>query len=200
LATAVAPAGEFSALARLIAPQISRYGNGVMSHHVWSAVIQSRCPVPVEQLPINQYEDMRDSWFYSWGSRPLRGYVQPVIILWLINWGIAGPITAVNFPPGKYLPAFILLTSAGALLLPMLALAQLYVGWLHVGQRLQQDQVPYEESGWYDGQVWQKPEEVLNRDRLIMDYQVKPILQRVRNTLGFLLGLGVALIAVWRFL
>jgi hypothetical protein len=93
-----------------------------------------------------------------------------------------------------------LLAAAGAFILPILALAQLYVGWLHVGQRLQQAAVPYEESGWYDGQVWQKPEEVLNRDRLIMDYQVKPILQRVRNTLGILVGLGVALVTAWRFL
>jgi hypothetical protein len=69
-----------------------------------------------------------------------------------------------------------------------------------VGQRLQQPAVPYEESGWYDGQIWQKPEDVLNRDRLIMDYQVKPILQRVKNTVGILAALGVALIAVWKII
>jgi hypothetical protein len=60
--------------------------------------------------------------------------------------------------------------------------------------------VPYEESGWYDGHVWRKPEEVLNRDRLIMDYQVKPILQRVRNTLALLLGIAVALVIAWKVL
>ncbi|MEM6437906.1 MAG: CGLD27 family protein [Cyanobacteria bacterium P01_D01_bin.115] len=48
--------------------------------------------------------------------------------------------------------------------------------------------------------MWQKPEDILNRDRLIMDYQVKPVLQRVRNTLGCLLALGVALITAWQFL
>ena len=26
--------------------------------------------------------------------------------------------------------------------------------------------VPYEESGWYDGQVWIKPPEILIQDRL----------------------------------
>jgi hypothetical protein len=164
------------------------------------SVIKSRCPVPPEQLPINQYEDVRDSWFYRWGSRGLMGYLKPIIVLWTISWVITGPIVGASYAPGRYPMPFILLATAGAFILPILALAQLYVGWLHVGQRLQQAAVPYEESGWYDGQVWQKPEEVLNRDRLIMDYQVKPILQRVRNTLGILVGLGVALVTAWRFL
>jgi hypothetical protein len=164
------------------------------------SVIKSRCPVPPEQLPINQYEDMRDSWFYRWGSRSLWGYLKPLVILWAMSWVVSGPIVDASYPPGRYPVAFVLLASAGALMLPILALAQLYLGWLHVGQRLQQASVPYEESGWYDGQVWQKPEEVLNRDRLIMDYQVKPILQRLRNTLGILFGLGVALITAWRIL
>jgi hypothetical protein len=81
----------------------------------------------------------------------------------------------------------------GALVLPTLVLLQLYVGWSHVGGRLRQTTVPYEESGWYDGQLWVKPEEVSNRDRLIVDYQVQPVLQRIRRTLGaiaLLLALG----------
>lgn len=163
-------------------------------------MIKSRCPVPPEQLPINQYEDMRDSWFYAWGSRGWAGYVKPIVILWVVSWLVTGPMVGASYAPGRYPLPFGLLATAGALILPALTLMQLYVGWLHVGQRLQQAAVPYEESGWYDGHVWPKPEDVLNRDRLIMDYQVKPILQRVRNTLALLLGIGVALVMVWKVL
>jgi hypothetical protein len=163
-------------------------------------VIKSRCPVPPDQLPINQYEDMRDSWFYRWGSLRLVGFVKPVVVLWVLSWTVTGPMVGASYAPERYPLPFLLLAAAGALILPTLALAQLYVGWLHVGQRLQQPAVPYEESGWYDGQIWQKPEDVLNRDRLIMDYQVKPILQRVKNTVGILAALGVALIAVWKII
>ena len=49
--------------------------------------------------------------------------------------------------------------------------------------------VPYEESGWYDGQLWVKPEEVSNRDRLIVDYQVLPVLRRIRRTIGAMAAL-----------
>lgn len=143
---------------------------------------------------------MRDSWFYAWGSRGWASYVKPIVILWVLSWLVSGPMAGASYAPGRYPLPFGLLAAAGALILPALALIQLYVGWLHVGQRLQQAAVPYEESGWYDGQVWPKPEDVLNRDRLIMDYQVKPILQRVRNTLALLLAVGVALVMVWKVL
>ncbi|WP_017300189.1 CGLD27 family protein [Nodosilinea nodulosa] len=156
-----------------------------------------RCPVPAEQQPINEYQDVRDSWFYGWGSRNLKGYLKPLVVLWVVGWAVAGPMAAASFTPAKHPMPFSLSAAMGALVLPTLALLQLYVGWAHVGGRLRQTTVPYEESGWYDGQLWIKPEEVSNRDRLIVDYQVQPVLQRIRRTLGvmaLLLALGLA---VW---
>lgn len=153
-----------------------------------------RCPVPAEQQPINEYQDVRESWFYGWGSRDLAGYLKPVAILWLVGWVVAGPIAAASFAPAKHPLSFSLSGALGSLVLPVLALLQLYVGWAHVGGRLRQTTVPYEESGWYDGQLWVKPEEVSNRDRLIVDYEVQPVLQRIRRTLGvmaLLLALGL---------
>lgn len=153
-----------------------------------------RCPVPTEQQPINEYQDVRESWFYGWGGRDLTGYLKPLVILWVVGWVVAGPMAAASFAPAKYPLLFSLSAAMGALGLPMLALLQLYVGWAHVGGRLRQTTVPYEESGWYDGQLWIKPEEVSNRDRLIVDYQVQPVLRRIRRTLGvmaLLLALGL---------
>ncbi len=146
-----------------------------------------RCPVPVEQQPLHQYEDVRDSWFYSWGHRPWGAYLRPLFWFWLLSWAVTGPMAAASFSPSRHPLAFGLSAGLGALILPTLALLQLYVGWAHVGGRLGQPTVPYEESGWYDGQLWVKPEEICQRDRLIVDYQVKPVLQRLRRTL---LGIG----------
>ena len=162
-------------------------------------MIKSRCPVPPEQLPINQYQDMSQSWFYRWGSCELWPYLKPLIILWSISWLVTGPVAAASFSPNKYPIDFVMWASAGALVLPTLALIQLYIGWLHVGQRLEQKELFYEESGWYDGQVWLKPEEVLNRDCLIMTYEVQPILRRVRKTIGILVAIGTLLILAWKF-
>jgi hypothetical protein len=49
-----------------------------------------------------------------------------------------------------------------------------------VGDRLLTASLEYEETGWYDGQVFVKPPEVLTRDRLLGTYEVKPVLARLR--------------------
>ncbi|MEA5448887.1 CGLD27 family protein [Leptolyngbya sp. CCNP1308] len=159
--------------------------------------MSQRCPVPAEQQPLNEYQDVRESWFYSWGSRDLTGYLKPLIILWLVGWGVAGPMAAASFAPAKHPLPFGLSGALGAMVLPMLTLLQLYVGWAHVGGRLRQTTVPYEESGWYDGQLWVKPEEVSNRDRLIVDYEVQPVLQRIRRTLGVMALLLAGGLIAW---
>ena len=68
----------------------------------------------------------------------------------------------------------------------ILALVRLYLGWSYVRDRLISSTIFYEETGWYDGQNWTKPEEVVTRDRLIVNYQVKPYLKRLQITLGLL--------------
>jgi len=79
----------------------------------------------------------------------------------------------------------------------VLSLTRLYLGWLYVRDRLYSTTVFYEESGWYDGQTWIKPQEVLSRDRLIVTYDIKPILQRLQFTFAGLAGLLVVGTIVW---
>jgi hypothetical protein len=163
-------------------------------------VTSSSCPVPPDQLPINEYQDMKASWFYQWGSRPLAGYLKPLVVLGGLSGLIAWPVAAASFAPGRYPLQFAIWTTGGMLVMPVLTLVQLYLGWLYVGQRLRRQEVPYEESGWYDGQIWVKPTEVLTRDRLIMDYEVQPILRRVQKTFGVVLAIVAALVAAWQFI
>ncbi|KAH1267215.1 Protein CONSERVED IN THE GREEN LINEAGE AND DIATOMS 27, chloroplastic [Glycine soja] len=69
-------------------------------------------------------------------------------------------------------------------------------GWSYVGDRLLSAVIPYEESGWYDGQMWVKPPEILARDRLLGSYKVKPVVKLLKQTLvgtGALLVTGVML-------
>jgi hypothetical protein len=48
-----------------------------------------------------------------------------------------------------------------------------------------------QETGWYDGQTFVKPPEVLARDRLLGTYEVSPIMARLRKTM---LGTGGSLL------
>ena len=160
----------------------------------------TRCPVPAEQLPIREYEDMREAWFYSWRARGFRGYIVPGLVVWGVSWRVSGPIAAVSFAPDHFLNKFLVSAALGALVIPTLTLLQLYVGWSHVGHRLRIRDLPYEESGWYDGQIWTKPDDIYNRDCLIVDYQIKPILNRLRKTFGILAGCLATAILGWSLL
>ncbi len=146
------------------------------------------CPVPPEQLPLNEYQDLQESWFFRWATLEPSRYITKLIWIGIGTWAIAAPIAAASFPLAKQFSQFFLVSTAGAILLLFLVLLRLYLGWAYVSSRLMDSNVVYEESGWYDGQVWNKPTEVLTRDRLVATYQIYPLLKRMRQTFAVLIG------------
>ncbi|APB33724.1 hypothetical protein GlitD10_1403 [Gloeomargarita lithophora Alchichica-D10] len=153
----------------------------------------SPCPVPTEQQPLNEYEALRDSWFYRWPSLDWWTYGQR--LGWVAGVGalVAVPVAAASFEPHSQPLKFTLVAGAGVGVLPGLFLLQLYLGWRYVRHRLASQVIVYEESGWYDGQTWEKPPTVLLQEQLVSVYQVEPLLRRLRRTLA---GLGLMYVAV----
>lgn len=160
----------------------------------------SGCPVPTEQQPINEYLQLKESWFFSWATRNWWGYLRPMGVIWCLSWLVTGPIAAASFPPGKYPLRFALSGSGGACLFLALVVLKLYLGWEYVLDRLARPTVFYEESGWYDGCSWTKTPEILQRDQLIVTYQIQPIRRRLRLTLGGILLVLLAGGIGWYFL
>ena len=155
------------------------------------------CPVPTEQLPLNEYDDLKESWFFRWATLDLHLYLQKLLWVWIWGLAIAAPVAAASFPPAKHPMQFGLLSAGGAMFFVLLALARLYLGWAYVSSRLADATVVYEESGWYDGQVWTKPTEVLVRDRLVVSYQIQPLLTRMQKTFGGVVALLVSGVVLW---
>lgn len=160
----------------------------------------SFCPVPPEQRPINEYEELKNSWFFSWGTINSGIYIRKLAWVGFWSWLIAAPIASASFPPSKYLIQFILTSMGGAEVMLALVLTRLYLGWSYIRDRLQKDRIFYEESGWYDGQTWLKPKSMLDRDRLIVLYEIKPIFVRLQKTFLILAGLTLAGSLIWLFL
>lgn len=160
----------------------------------------SVCPVPHEQLPINEYQELKDSWLFSWGTIDRIGYIRKLAWVWLWSWLLAGPIAAASFSPTKNPGEFALCAVAGASIGIVLVILRLYLGWSYVRDRLISPTVVYEESGWYDGQTWDKPQEVLLRDRLIVTYEIQPILLRLKQTFALLTLLFGLDAIIWIFL
>ncbi|WOK91338.1 hypothetical protein Cni_G00029 [Canna indica] len=153
---------------------------------------ETDCPVPLDQLPVNEYRALSTSLPFSWAAADLRLYSSRLAVTGasfalLIGLPVSAFGTSSLTDPRCALGA----VSAG-LLAATLAVLRMYLGWAYVGNRLLSATVEYEETGWYDGQVWVKTPEVLARDRLLGSLSVKPVLSRVKLTL---VGLAASLVA-----
>ncbi|YAF95985.1 MAG: CGLD27 family protein [Nodularia sp. CChRGM 3473] len=158
----------------------------------------SNCPVPTDQQPLNEYEELKTSWLFCDCILNWREYITKMVWIWSLSWLVAGPVAAASFPPHKQLTHFLLCGAAGASVGVVLVLVRLLLGWLYIRDRLYNTTVFYEESGWYDGQTWMKPQEVLMRDRLIVAYEIKPILQRLKFSFAGLAGMFLIGSIVWQ--
>ena len=155
--------------------------------------VMNFCPVPEEQQPLNEFKALQVSWFFRWGLVPWPTFLLHVFGVWLASLVVTVPVTAVSFPPQKGLGQFIIVAALTATIPLWMVLSQLYFGWRYICDRLQRQTITYEESGWFDGQLWQKPEDILLRDRLIVTYQLQPFMKRMEYVfliLVLLLGVG----------
>jgi len=154
------------------------------------------CPVPEEQQPLNEFKDLQESWFFSWAMLAQPPFLLRLAIVWAIGLVLAMPISLVSFPIQK-LPLQCFWSAAiGACFPVIFVLVQQYLGWTYVRDRLSAERIFYEESGWYDGQYWAKPSEMLAQDQLVVTYQIHPLLKRIKKTLlaiaGFFLTSAIA--------
>ena len=138
------------------------------------------CPVPPNQRPLNEFNSIRNSWIISWPLLEKIVFYKKL----LYSWIFITPISLVISYGSDYLKnnifdlTFISLTTS--LLFPILLLSRQFLSWIYIYKRLNSENIEYEESGWYDGQVWEKPIDWRSKDLLIAQYQVKPILDHLK--------------------
>ena len=82
---------------------------------------------------------------------------------------------------------------------PLLITIRLYLGWNHVFKRLTSERVEYEESGWYDGQVWIKPLVLKEKESLIATIDVKPILKNLIQIFSIISVLALSGILIFKY-
>ena len=157
----------------------------------------SFCPVPKEQQPIEEYQELKKSWFFSWVKLETSKYIAKLIWVGLWSSIVTAPLAEASFSISKHPIQFGICAIGGSLVFITFAAIRLYLGWIHVNDRLYSESVFYEESGWYDGQTWMKTPEILDRDRLIVSYEIQPILKRIQLTFLIILGTVIVGISAW---
>ncbi len=137
---------------------------------------QSKCPVPREQQPTNEFIELSKSIIFSW-PKTKKSLILVLLKFWLFAFIIFFIISSGSIYFKTSLLRYFLLSFFGSLSVPLLISIKLYLGWNHVFKRLTSEKVEYEESGWYDGQVWIKPLVLKEKESLIALIEVKPILK-----------------------
>lgn len=121
------------------------------------ACSESPCPVPHDQRPLEEYRQLCSSWFFAWPSLTSAGLWRPLLISWLLSLPLTALISSGSWTL-RHDPLRQVATAVVAAVLPaLLLLSRQWLGWSYVNRRLIAERVEYEESGWYDGQVWEKP-------------------------------------------
>ncbi|MBC1260046.1 DUF1230 family protein [Synechococcus sp. BSF8S] len=151
------------------------------------ACSESPCPVPHDQRPLEEYRQLCSSWFFAWPSLTSAGLWRPLLISWLLSLPLTALISSGSWTL-RHDPLRQVATAVVAAVLPaLLLLSRQWLGWSYVNRRLIAERVEYEESGWYDGQVWEKPLAWRQQDLLVARHQVRPVLVRLRQALGLAL-------------
>ncbi|MGB5634621.1 MAG: CGLD27 family protein, partial [Waterburya sp.] len=75
------------------------------------------CPVPREQQPIQEYEQLKESWLFDWGILAIGQYSRK--IAWVSFWSLflVAPLAMSIYAPAKEPIEFALSCLIGVLLL-----------------------------------------------------------------------------------
>ena len=159
---------------------------------------ESKCPVPKEQQPTNEFIELSKSIIFSW-PKTKKSLVLILIKFWVSAFALFLVISSGSVYFKTSLLKYILLSFFSSLSIPLLIIIRLYLGWKHVFKRLTSERVEYEESGWYDGQVWIKPLVLREKESLIATVEVKPILNNLIQIFSIILVLALSGILLFQY-
>jgi hypothetical protein len=142
-----------------------------------------QCPVPKYQRPLTEYNDLKNSFTFSWTKEKSYPFNKTLLVFFIILVFFTSIVVINSHEPEKNkITSFLQITSS-ALGIFNLWILRLYLAWKYIYDRLMNATVSYEESGWYDGQTWVKTNEILLQDTLVGTYEVLPIMYRLRTVI-----------------
>ena len=146
------------------------------------------CPVPINQRPLNEFNSVRNSWVISWPFLEKNIFYRKLIYSWLLFTPISLTISYGSDYLKNNIFELIFISLSASLSFPILLLIRQWLSWEYIYKRLNSENIEYEESGWYDGQTWEKPIDWRAKDLLIAQHQIKPILNHLEAIIIVLLS------------
>ena len=138
------------------------------------------CPVPLNQRPLNEFNSIKNSGIISWPFLERIIFYRKLIFSWLIITPVCLTISYGSDYLKNNIFELIFISLTVSLAFPIVLLIRQWLSWVYIYKRLNSENIEYEESGWYDGQIWEKPIDWRAKDLLIAQHQVKPILEHIK--------------------
>nr|YP_009315771.1 Hypothetical protein ycf36 [Trichogloeopsis pedicellata]SCW24429.1 Hypothetical protein ycf36 [Trichogloeopsis pedicellata] len=151
------------------------------------------CPVPFDQQPLNEYKALKKSPLFEFSTMEFPKFITRLLVIFFIIVGFGISVSFLSANTNKISLNIVSYNILFSLLSLEAMLIRLYLGWSYVLKRLSSASVFYEESGWYDGQLWIKNVDMLTQDRLVGIYQVQPLLIRIQRLLIIISILSILL-------
>nr|YP_009396828.1 hypothetical protein [Ophidocladus simpliciusculus]ARW66014.1 hypothetical protein [Ophidocladus simpliciusculus] len=145
------------------------------------SIFNNNCPVPFDQQPLNEYLSLKNSCLFSWSMSDVKKFILGLLFIFVFVSTVIS-FFLIHFTYSSNIIDLFILNFLFSNIFVFLVFIRIYLGWSYIMKRLLSATIFYEESGWYDGQIWVKTSEYLMQDRLIGLYQVMPFLVRIKFT------------------
>ena len=150
------------------------------------------CPVPLNQRPLNEFNSIRNSWIISWPFLERNIFYRKLMFSWLFITPVSLTISYGSDYLKNNIFELIFLSFTVSVAFPILILIRQWLSWVYIYKRLNSENIEYEESGWYDGQTWEKPIDWRAKDLLIAQHQIKPILNHLKVIILLLISIIIS--------
>jgi len=170
----------------------------IFHFHNFYYMNEFKCPVPRDQQPTNEFIELSKSLIFSW-PKTKKSLILVLLKFWVGAFLLFTIIASGSIYFQTSLLKYILISFFSSLSIPLLISIRLYLGWNHVFKRLTSERVEYEESGWYDGQVWIKPLVLKEKESLIASNEVKPILKNLIQIFSIISVLALSGILLFQY-
>ena len=150
------------------------------------------CPVPLNQRPLNEFNSIRNSWIISWPFLERNIFYRKLMFSWLFITPVSLTISYGSDYLKNNIFELIFLSFTASVAFPILILIRQWLSWIYIYKRLNSEKIEYEESGWYDGQTWEKPISWRAKDLLIAQHQIKPILNHLKVIILLLISIIIS--------
>ena len=139
-------------------------------------------PVPSEQIPVNKYRSLQESKFFRWAILERWKYITKLLAVWVAGFLFSTLVFTTRSTADNLALSDCLWSIITANIFVLLCLLRLYAAWHYVYSRLLVNKIDYKILNLKKTAVWEKPRLMQERDNLVARFQIKPVLQRLRQT------------------